>query len=445
MENYSSGTDVVIIGGGLSGLSAAAFLTEKGKRVLVLEAAQHTGGRARSFADLHFTGPIDNGQHIMMGCYKETFHFLKLIGSYHKLDFQPSLSVPFILPDQTIEYLKADGTLYPFNLLSGFLRFRLLSLKDRFRILRLFSSLLFIRKYSTAGLTVYQWLRNHGQSEQLITSFWEILCIGALNVSPVKAPAELFITILKRMFLTGNRSSAIVLPGTDLSNLFCSDASEYICSNGGAIEFSARVLRLEREGDHIRRIILNNNNVISGFRQVICAIPPYSLSRITGGILNDIPEFGYSPIVSLHIALNRPCTWLKENFYALMGSPVHWVFNHDSYISTVTSGADEWKELSASEIQEIVITELCKYIPGFSTEDIMNIRVIREKRATVIFDNETSASRPGAVTDIKNLFLAGDWTNTGLPATIEGAVKSGRIAAQSVTGIMQSEVSAPAR
>ncbi|MGE5364773.1 MAG: hydroxysqualene dehydroxylase HpnE [Bacteroidota bacterium] len=445
MENYTPGADVVIIGGGLSGLSAAAFLTEKGKRVLLLEAAQHTGGRARSFADSYFPDPIDNGQHIMMGCYKETFRFLKLIGSYHKLDFQPSLSVPFILPDQTIEYLRADGTLYPFNLLTGFLRFRLLSLKDRLRILRLFSSLLFIRKNSTAGLTVYQWLKSNGQSEQLIASFWEILCIGALNVSPLKAPAELFIEILKQMFLTGNRSSTIVLPGTDLSNLFGSGASNYICSNGGAIELSARVLRLEREGDHIRRIILNNNKVISGFKHVICAIPPYSLCRITGGILNNIPEFAYSPIVSLHIALSRPCTQLREKYYSLPGSPVHWIFNHNSYISTVTSGADEWKGLTAAEIQEIVIGELCKYIPGFNTEDILNIRVIREKRATVVFDNETTALRPGAVTDVKNLFLAGDWTNTGLPATIEGAVKSGRIAAQTVTGIMQTVASAPAR
>lgn len=426
--------EVIIIGAGLSGLSAAAYLCKSSIKPLILESSGKPGGRAFSYIDRRFNMPLDNGQHIMMGCYEDTFGFLKLIGSFDKLNFQNQLKINFLLEGGEVRTLQSGTMPYPMDLISAFLKFDLFDKGERLNALKAFIRLPFINSRKISDLTVYQWLRNLGQSERLIWDFWEVICIGALNISSSEAPAGLFVDMMKRIFLSGSDSYRIVLPGRDLSSLYADDAVKYICSRGGEISYSSGVDRIEVSQGRVSAVVVNGER-IEDFKYVISAVPPYAFNRLIAEQEEEVRqyEFGYSPIVSVHIQMKQPVKALKEKFYALTGSPVHWVFVKDGYLSTVTSGAKSWEEKSTEEIGRIVVNELKKHIPGLEVSNISNIKVIREKRATVVFTKDNVARRPKTLTALSNLILAGDWTDTGLPATIESAVKSGRLAAEYVT------------
>ncbi|MGE5433085.1 MAG: hydroxysqualene dehydroxylase HpnE [Syntrophomonadaceae bacterium] len=419
----------IIIGGGLAGLSAAVYLAEAGIHVELFESSPKLGGRAYSFSEANTGDVIDNGQHIMMGCYFETLKFLKLIRAESKLSIQDTLKVNFV--DKTIGLtpLKAVGTIYPFNLLLGLLSYKALSFSGRLEIIRLFAKLPFLKPESMEDLTVFQWLEKEKQSKRTIKAFWEILAIGALNTDISRASASIFIIILKKMFLKGSHAASIILPGTGLSELYCEDSAKFICTNGGSISLSEPVKSVEIHNNAVKKINLANREV-TDFDFVISAVPFYSFSKLFSAefVKSLNPDnASYSSILSLNL-------WLKENpfkeeFYGFIDSPVHWVFDHKKYITVVISNADEIIEKSKEDLKDIICSELEKYFPQFNRSCVYMTKLIKEKRATFIPDSIMLQNRPHTVSSVRNLFLAGDWIATGLPATIEGAVKSGHDAA----------------
>ncbi|MCU7494508.1 MAG: NAD(P)-binding protein [Ignavibacteria bacterium] len=420
----------VIIGGGLAGLSAGVCLAKAGVEVEVFESSPKPGGRAYSFREPSMDDVIDNGQHIMMGCYTETLRFLQTIGATNKLLFQESLQVDFVDKKLGMTPLKTGKSFYPFNLLKGLLSYKALKFSERLEIIGLFSKLPFLRDYSLAGMTILEWLRKEGQSTATIKAFWEILSVGALNTDPARASASLFASILKKMFLHGNSASTIILPKVGLSELFCESAIKFISSNGGSIRLSEPVKEVEIIDGAAKKILLGKRQ-LSDFDFVISAVPYYSFTRIFPDAFVkslELENMPYSSIISLNI-------WLKENpfkgrFYGLVDSPVHWVFNHGKFITTVISNADEISGRSKDDLQELIIGELEEYFPQFQRGFICGVKLIKEKRATFVPLPHVLSRRPDTVSKVKNLFLAGDWTQTGLPATIEGAVQSGHNAAR---------------
>ena len=194
----------IVIGGGFAGLTAAAYLSNSGFQVELLEASPKLGGRAYSFKDNETGSIIDNGQHIMMGCYHDTLKFIRMIGAEKNFLFQKGLEVNFLNSDSELIKLKSFPFPYPFNLLFGLLNFKALSYSDRIRFLRFFLKLPFISLEKLNELTVYDWLIKENQNEKIRKAFWEILSVGALNTNIKKASALTFAIILKEIFLKGS-------------------------------------------------------------------------------------------------------------------------------------------------------------------------------------------------------------------------------------------------
>ncbi len=217
----------LVIGGGFAGLSAAAYLANADFEVELIEASPKLGGRAYSFIHNKNNTVIDNGQHIMMGCYSETLSFLSLIGALDKVQVQEKLNVKFIKPNFELYELSTLSLLYPFNLVAAILKYSAVSFRERLSILRFFTKLPFFANRDLMKKTVDELLINENQNENVRKAFWEIICVGALNTNLKKASAKIFVDILKEIFLQGSKGSKIVLPKTGLSEMFCEPAKHF--------------------------------------------------------------------------------------------------------------------------------------------------------------------------------------------------------------------------
>ena len=418
----------LIIGGGLAGLSAAVFLADKGIKVELLEASPKLGGRAYSLKDKNTSDTIDNGQHILMGCYKDTLDFIKTIHAEDNFLFQKQLEVNFIKEDFKLFKLKSKNIIYPVNLILAVLNYKAISLFERFSLLKFFAKLYFYSEKFLNKLTVHQWLLLEKQSENIIQSFWGILAVGALNTNIKKASAKVFSDILKKMFFRGSKASTIILPKLGLSESFCINSKKYIEEKEGKISLPEQVNEFVISGKKII-LIKTNKREIADFDYVVSAVPYFILKNIKGSDqinLNDI-DFIYSTIISIHV-------WLKENnleddFYGLINSKIHWVFKHKSHLTVVISDANDLAELPVEELFEIAALQLFNYLK-IPKDNISSYKIIKEKKATFIPANDILNKRPGPETNVKNFIIAGDWVNTGLPSTIESAVRSGKLAAE---------------
>lgn len=420
----------LVIGGGFSGLSASAYLSNAGYQVELIEAAPKLGGRAYSFVHKPTNTMIDNGQHIMMGCYDETLKFFGVINALDKIEIQEKLSVKFLSPNFELQELNASSLFYPFNLLGAILNYSAISFRERFSILRFFIKLTFLAQRDLSKISVDQLLTQENQNENVKKAFWEILCVGALNTNLKKASAKVFVDILKEIFLKGTFGSKIILPQKSLSEMYCEPAKQFIEKMGGKLSLSERVEEIKVEKKKAVDVRTDKRR-IRDFATVVCAVPFYAAQKILPFL--NLSGFNpvYSSILNVHVWLNeeKKRIMFGKNFYALIGSKLHWVFSHDDHFTCVISNADYLMNLTDDEIMNIIYSELEKYI-NVTKNDIKNYFIIKEKRATFIPSNEILNNRPNAETDIKNLFIAGDWVNTGLPSTIESAVKSGRMAAE---------------
>jgi squalene-associated FAD-dependent desaturase len=430
---------VIVIGGGFAGLTAAAYLSNSGNKVKLIEASPKLGGRAYSLTDEVTGSVVDNGQHILMGCYKETLKFLRLIDADKNFIFQERLKVNYLNRTGKLFRLEATNIFYPFNLFFGLLNFEALNFINRLILLKFFLKLYFYSDEELKKLTVYQWLLLEEQNEEIRKTFWDFLAIGALNTNTKKASAKVFADILKEIFFKGNEAATIILPAKGLTESYCNEAQKFIEKKDGEINLSEQVTGFELLNDKINKVT-TSKRTLSDFDYVISSIPWFALEKIETSEVSESNtmskprrlqdeidlNFEHSAILTIHI-------WLKENkldedFYGLIDSPVHWVFNHNDHITLVSSDANTLIDKSKEELFEIAAAELKKYT-GIEKEEIKSYKVIKEKRSTFVPDNESLEKRPVTKTGIKNFYLAGDWINTGLPSTIESAAKSGRMAA----------------
>lgn len=423
----------IVIGGGLAGLSAAVYLSKAGIKVTLLESSQKLGGRAYSLKDNETGDIIDNGQHILMGCYKFTLELFNEIGALGNLSVQRNLNVNFLKEGFKLFKLKAPDIFYPFNLLAALLNYKALSIDDKLRFISFFTKLPFYSDLDLERLSVYEWLEKENQSENAKKSFWEILAVGALNTNIKEASAKIFADILKEIFFKGNKAAAIIIPRLGLSETYCEAAKEYIEAHDGEICFGENVIELKNDLQKIIEVKTSKRK-ITDFDFAVSSVQNYSFKKILKHEDLDFEfEPEYSSILSIHIWLKE--NPLKEKFYGLINSPVHWIFNHGKHITLVISDAGELTDKGKEEIFSIAAGELEKYT-FIKKERISSFKIIKEKRATFIPSKRILKSRPSAKTKLVNFFLAGDWINTGLPSTIESAVKSGRLAAEEILNLL---------
>lgn len=432
---------IIIIGGGFAGLSAAVELSAAGYHVTLAEQRRFLGGRAYSFLDRKTGLSLDNGQHILMGCYKNTFRFLEKIGVADKLYVQKNLHIDFLDTNGNASKLSCLPLPAPLHIASGILRFNALPLTDRFRMLRVARGMRSGNsKNSSKDCTVSEWLHRLGQSKKAQDTLWNIIALATLNENPDKASAGLFKAVLKQAFFANREGSRIVLPAAPLSRLYVDAAENFIRQGAGTIEKGCIVSEILIKDHTVTGIKLHDGRVLKG-DYYISAVPYGSFQRILPN-KEFLPPFlkggkgglalSPSPIISIHLLFNDPIT--DYRFAALLHSPIQWIFNKEkiyrdsSYrglLSIVISGAHPYIDVPSEKLVDLALGELKKVLPDTDSAKLLYSKVIKERFATFSPVPGVNLKRPSQKTPIQNLFLAGDWTDTGLPATIEGAVISG--------------------
>jgi squalene synthase HpnD len=435
---------IAVLGAGYAGLAVATELVLRGHEVTLIEARALFGGRAHSFRDTKTGQMLDNGQHIFMGCYHETLDLLRQLGVDDRLYAPPGLAVPF-LSDRGRSSLTATLPA-PLHLFSALLGFAELNGADKISAVGLALRLRCGRQ-PRADETVQAWLARWKQTPNIVRALWEPLCIAALNEPVASASAQIFATVIRRTFLAGAVDSKILLSKVGLSELFAPEVRLLLGMCGGILRLQAPVTELRFAGGMLREIALGDETVLHP-DAVVSALPWHALRGLLPGessLAQACRQMQDAPIVSLHLWLDRPI--LREPFVGLLDSPVHWIFNRDlihgadpdqpgHVVTAVVSGARELVDKSAGELEELALREMARFFPEVKEARVLHRMVYKSRSATFATTPEAEPWRPGAQTEWSNFWLAGDWTNTGLPATIEGAVLSGRRAARLVDEAM---------
>jgi protoporphyrinogen oxidase len=254
-----------------------------------------------------------------------------------------------------------------------------------------------------------------------------------MNTSTKTASSKLFIEMMKIIFFEDKKNSNFVIPKVDLNNSLINPALSFLKAKGVKISTSERLIAINlNEGKAIE--IETNKRKISDFDAIISSIPLFSLSKIIFGNSHQkftLPKLEYSPIVTVHVWLTE--NPLKEKMYNLIGSEFDWVFNHKTHLSFVKSNAKKLTNLNKNIVIKIVFSELKKYFTILTKTEIKDYIVLKEIHATFIPDLNSNEARKSLSKIANNLYIIGDWTNTGLPATIEGAIKSGNDITQKIT------------
>jgi zeta-carotene desaturase len=436
--------DVIVIGGGFAGLAAATALAEAGERVHLLESRPRLGGRATTHRDPITGEGIDNGQHVLAGCYRETLAFLDRIGSSQRLHRPATLRVTMIDERGERSTLALPPLPTPIHLAAGVLAWNAISVRDRLSILRLGPWLLGTKEVR-AGTTVGAWLAERRQSPALCRMFWEPLALAALNQPVELASAASFLAVLRRMFGPEPGAASLLLPSVPLDDLYAHPAERFLRAHGSTITTMTRVAVLV-EG---RRVVaVRVGDTVHDARIVIVAVPWHAL----GGLFAPVPppllalveqasRLASSPIVTVNLWLDRPV--LEEMFVGLPGRTFQWVFDRrrivgpsDTHLSLVSSGADATCAASNHELVNKALGDIRSAVPAARQAAVRHASVVRERRATFSLA-PGSPQRPPAATPVEGLLLAGDWTDTGLPATIESAVASGHTAARLAADLLR--------
>jgi squalene-associated FAD-dependent desaturase len=450
-----NGPDVVVIGAGFAGLSAAVRLARYGARVLVLEARSRLGGRASTFVDRESGVAVDNGQHVLMGCYRETLAFLRDIDAIDRVRMQPRLRVPMIDRDGTLSKLDCPSFPPPLHLLTGIWDWRALDWRDRMAVLRLIGPLRLAARQVRAeehgkqpprriaaspGETVESWLVRNGQTPRLRELLWEPLALAALNQPPTHAAAPVFTRVLGEIFGSGDGASSIVLPAVPLDDLYVAPACRFLEERGCEIRTSATaVISLDADGV----VAVRSGGQRWPVEAVISAVPWFAIGELFEGNARELQpllararSMTSSPIVTVNLWFDR--TVLDEPFVGLPGRAMQWAFEQPesasgaaSRVSLVSSGATPLVNRTNADLMALAHEELRDALPRTREATLVRGLVVREPRATFSLA-PGEPERPGTLPPVRGLYLAGDWIQTGLPATIESAVRSGHRAAEAV-------------
>lgn len=451
--------DVLIIGGGLAGLTAGVALADAGCRVRLLEQKLYLGGRCRSFVDPSTGCVVDNGQHLFMGCYHATRRFFERIGTLDRVRFQPHLSLEFLDRQGRSSSLVCPDLPAPWHLLAGTLRSDSFTAHQKLEILRLGMALQSSGSLNNGPspmerLTIEQWLERLGQSGALRRDFWDLLAIAAMNEDPRLASAALFERVLRLALFRSPDDSRLGLAVTGLSDCYTQAACDYITARGGRVETSRNVTSFLIRHGRCEGVRLADGAIVPA-QTVLSSVPSFQFAELVpGDLLRSEPFFERilalkpAPIISINLWFDRPLT--EHDFIGLRGTTVQWLFNKgkilggasrgspgpepapEGYVSLVVSGAHDHISWSREELEARALEDLAAVLPQTRDAKLLHSLVIKERFATFSPRPEAEESRPEARTPLEGLYLAGDWTATGLPATIEGAVKSGYTAAEAV-------------
>jgi squalene-associated FAD-dependent desaturase len=431
--------DTIVVGAGCAGLACATTLSEN-RNVLVLEKRNMLGGRACSYPDPQTGEIVDNGQHLLLGCYLETRKFLERINQTRALPFRDRFHTPMVGPDRMIHNLTTWNVPAPLHLLLGFLCYTAIPWGDRLKIFKVASSL---KDPSTfENLSCTQWLTMMGFSKISRERFWDLIILATLNVHPDLAPANLLAVVLQEGFLKSRENSKVGLANVGLSDMYAEPSKMYIEAHRGEVRMREGVEEVLVVDDKVIGVKLHSGEQINA-TNVVLTVPPSALQKITirhfqiQALIEKTNALKPSPILSLHIWGEFPK--FDAAYMGFWGTHFHWAFQKSKvygdqttkHWTLVASGALHLADYDKEKLIEIAQAEL-KNLPGFASVKIERAKLVRELEATWIPPLHVSEARLGTKTPVQGLYFAGDWTDTGLPCTIESAVLSGHRAANAI-------------
>ena len=457
-DQLSSATEdtigtAVVLGGGLAGMAAAWRLTTFGYRVTLVERRPYLGGRAYSFKDRETGQQLDNGQHVFLGCCTAYTDFLTEIGTIGLTSRQQSLRIEVRNPAGRRGVLSAWPLPAPLHLFFSFLKYPHLSWSEKLKVIFPLARIALERRRYRPELetiTYYDWLRGHGQSQRAIENLWDLLIVPALNDSSRHVSASMAFMVFQEALVRSRHGADVGYARAGLSDIMGGAIERRLAECGANLMLGRSAERLLTDGTpRITGVQLADGELVQA-ESYVSALPPYALLALLPGPLRAMPPFAeaashtWSPIVNLHLWYDRPVADFE--FAAFVESPVQWVFNRSriqgvegpgQHLTVSLSGAWEFWPMSKQELQELFVPELQRVLPKAKEAALIRFVVVKEQRATFRPAPGTAANRLPAGTPLPNLFLAGDWTDTGWPSTMEGAVRSGNTAAERVRAARQ--------
>jgi squalene-associated FAD-dependent desaturase len=456
---------VVIVGGGLAGLAAASSLVNRGLRITLLESRPRLGGRASSFQDPLTGALVDNCQHVSMACCTNLADFCRRVRIDTRLRREPDLV--FLGPDGRVSRFRAGLVPAPFHLAGSLLAARFLSARDKLRVVHGLACLAFHRN-ERPDESFADWLCRHGQTVRTISLFWGTVLVSALNERLDQMDVGHARKVLVDGFLRNRTGFQLELPLVPLGELYGTSLERWLNDQGVAVRLTTGVRSVEPDNDGaVCGVVLRSGERLAAdfvvlavpFDRVRSLIPDALSTRLPE--LETLNSIHTSPITGVHFWFDRPvCPF---DHVATPGRLTQWVFNHTAiqgraaphaaaalqpgtapegssgtgqYLQLVVSASYDLLAFDKQAIRDIMLAELAELWPAAGNAQLLRWWVVTEHGATFAVRPGIEGLRPPQRTAVDGLFLAGDWTDTGWPATMEGAVRSGYLAAQGILTVL---------
>jgi squalene-associated FAD-dependent desaturase len=429
---------VLIIGGGLAGLAAATALAPRGFEVELLESRGRLGGRAGSFHDVASGQLIDTCQHVSMGCCTNFAHFCHQVGIASLLRLQPCLY--FMTPDRKISPFRADPFPAPLHLARSFWTAHYLTAGEKLRIAW---GLACLRRTAADSDAPFQdWLRAHRQTSRTVDLFWGVVLTSALNETPERIGSRYARKVFVDGFLRHRRGFELVLPAVPLDRLYGDELRRWLEERRVRLRMNRGAKALRISEGRVESVELRTGESLTADWYVLAVPFDGVLDLLPAEVVEAFPYFQglkrleTSPITSVHLWYDRPIMDLQH--VVLVDCVGQWVFNRgevhpgEHYIQVVVSASRQFRGLGHAEVERRIVAELASLFPAAAPTVLRRARVVTEHGATFSAVPGVDEWRPQQASPLVNLLLAGDWTATGWPATMEGAVRSGYLAAEAI-------------
>jgi len=444
---------VTVVGGGVAGLAAACALADAGFRVTVLERRGYLGGRASSYLHPGTQEVIDNCQHVLFGCCTNLVGFYERIGVADRIFWDSRMTL--IEPGGRRSVLAPAGLPAPMHGLPAILKSRCFSFRDKLSLIYAFVSLMLTRK-SEPNRSLADWLDAHHQTAGALERFWRLVIASALNADLDQIALPYAAKVIRELFLNSAYAGSMGMSTVPLSELYAG-AQAYLESRGGRIQFNTNVDSASWD-DEVDQWVLRSREEELRADNLILALPFEATAKLLPGLpanegavrlASQLEALEHWPICSVHLWFDREITELDHA--VLLDRDVHWMYHKSrwqprrdskaSYIELVVSASRGFAALSREEALSRAVSQLAEYFPEVKKATLVKSALIKEMRATFGVPPGVDDARLGAISPWPNCFLAGDWTATGWPSTMESAARSGHLAAEALLKSAGSEKS----
>ena len=448
----SSGADksVVVVGGGVAGMSAACALAASGLKVRLAERRGFLGGRACSYRQAGIDEVIDNCQHVLFGCCTNLLEFYRRIGAAEKLHWTRRMTM--IEPGGRRSELGPGWLPAPLHGLPSLLGAHAFTRADKMALMRAFSAVLNLDAKGCSARSLGEWLRRNGQTQGVIDRFWRLVIASALNAELDEIALPYAVKVIRELFLNSAEAGAMGMSTAPLSELY-TGAERFLRERGGEVVFSAGVEGAAWDDKTARWTVQTRAGELAA-DWLVLALPFEALAKLlprlpaaegADNLARQIGRQTHWPICSVHLWFDREITKLEHS--VLLDRTIHWMYNKSrlqpwrsgkgSYLELVISASREFAALKREAAIELAVAELKEFFPAAREAKIEKVALVKEVRATFGVPPGIDAFRPEAsAAPWPNCALAGDWTATGWPSTMESAARSGHLAAEAVSARM---------